>query len=384
MDKLTITQVKEEYAKHGFMLVEKYWKNTSTPCMCIDSDGYLYNKTISNIRQMGRQNKGLFNKPFDTRNKYFWENVLYYMDNKVSNETKLLSVKDEFRSCNCKLLFQCAVCGKTFQRTWKSFIDLENKICTSCYKDKRPLESYIEKRRNQRDRYKNAARKIGLTVLSEKITNSKSKVKVMDKEGYKGIISASRLLSGSSFEKWSTYRNPYIQYNLQLFVRKNGFKSDVMYVVKNFVKIRCECGEEYTLRKDALVYGCQCLCKKCTRSMSLLERKVESWLKRNKISHIQQKTFTGLVGTGGNKLRFDFYIPDFNICIEVNGRQHYENVTFGHTDRTNCTLDIVKLHDERKRQYCKKNNIKLLEIPYWDIENSNYISIFKNHFLIKE
>ena len=40
------------------------------------------------------------------------------------------------------------------------------------------------------------------------------------------------------------------------------------------------------------------------------------------IKYEEQKTFEGLKYIG--KLRFDFYLPDYNLCIEFQGKQHYE------------------------------------------------------------
>lgn len=382
MKKLTLEQAKLEYAKHGFELLDVEWKSAEKPHKCKDSNGYLYNKTLSNIRQIGIYNQMSFNKPFDTRNEYYWENVLHYMTTNVDNNTLLLSNKSDFTSANSKLSFQCGECGKIFHRTWKSFINLDNKICTNCYKNMRPYEPYIEKRRNDIDKYILAANQIGLKILDNRIDSTKSKINVEDSEGYRGIICASRLLKGSNFEKWSTYRNPYIKYNLQKFINKQGFKSKVLKVNKDDVLIECECGEQYNVSKDHLIYGCQCVCKKCTKSMSLLERTIECWLNEHNIQYIEQKTFDNLVGIGNKALRFDFYIPEHNACIEVNGRQHYQDVRF---DGQTFTLDITQEHDKRKRQYCKNNDIALIEIPYWDIsKNDNYKDILNTFFSIKK
>lgn len=53
----------------------------------------------------------------------------------------------------------------------------------------------------------------------------------------------------------------------------------------------------------------------------------------------------------------DFYLPDYNMCIEYNGIQHYEE-----TQRSSLIYSYTQ--DLKKYQYCKKNNIKYCEIPY--------------------
>lgn len=57
----------------------------------------------------------------------------------------------------------------------------------------------------------------------------------------------------------------------------------------------------------------------------------------------------------------DFYLPDYNLFIEYNGEQHYiAKEYFG----GELQLQRQKSRDEYVRQYCNKNNIKLLEIKY--------------------
>ena len=59
----------------------------------------------------------------------------------------------------------------------------------------------------------------------------------------------------------------------------------------------------------------------------------------------------------------DIYIPSLNLGIEYQGIQHYESVDFFGGE--NALVHRKEL-DERKRNLCKKNGIKLLEWPYTD------------------
>jgi len=62
-------------------------------------------------------------------------------------------------------------------------------------------------------------------------------------------------------------------------------------------------------------------------------------------------------------LRYDFFIPSEKLLIEYNGVQHYRPVgIFGGEKR----LKEQRHRDWLKRNYAKKNNYKLLTIPYWD------------------
>lgn len=51
--------------------------------------------------------------------------------------------------------------------------------------------------------------------------------------------------------------------------------------------------------------------------------------------------------------------------IEYNGEQHYnKNVTFGNTNNPDEIFALQQRRDDILRNYCKDNNISLLEIPY--------------------
>jgi hypothetical protein len=74
------------------------------------------------------------------------------------------------------------------------------------------------------------------------------------------------------------------------------------------------------------------------------------------------------------ELRFDFYIPKNNICIEYQGKQHYEPV--GHFGGLNKFNEQLK-RDKIKSEYCYNNNIHLIVIKYDD----DIYDILDNYFL---
>jgi len=67
------------------------------------------------------------------------------------------------------------------------------------------------------------------------------------------------------------------------------------------------------------------------------------------------------------ELKFDFYLPEYNSCIEFDGDQHFNKFRFENNDDK---LNIRKKRDEIKNIYCEENNIKLYRIKYTEnIEN---------------
>lgn len=86
---------------------------------------------------------------------------------------------------------------------------------------------------------------------------------------------------------------------------------------------------------------------------------VEVILDQLNILYEKEKTFDGLKYKG--KLRFDYYLPLYNLCIEFNGAQHYEYVEYFHKDEDD--FNEQKLKDYLKSEYCRAHAIHLIELP---------------------
>ena len=98
-------------------------------------------------------------------------------------------------------------------------------------------------------------------------------------------------------------------------------------------------------------------CPTCLHSKSSGEIAVENFLKENNYKYECQKSFEDCKYI--NNLLFDFYLPDYNICIEFQGIQHYRLVErFSGVEE----FEKVKERDRIKKEYCRKKEIKLIEI----------------------
>lgn len=104
-------------------------------------------------------------------------------------------------------------------------------------------------------------------------------------------------------------------------------------------------------------------CPQCSSSKG--EKEIVKWLIINNINFIPQKTFEGLLGLGSKNLSYDFYLSDYNLLIEYQGEYHNGSVT----NQTVEDFERQQEHDMRKREYAKYNNIKLLEIWYYDFDS---------------
>jgi len=122
--------------------------------------------------------------------------------------------------------------------------------------------------------------------------------------------------------------------------------------------------------------GCMLCCEK-----SKGETKIRIFLINNNISFEQEKRFKEC--RDKNPLPFDFYLPQYNLCIEFDGEQHFKPFAFNSRKVSDDikleNLKKVQKHDQMKNDYCKKNGITLLRIN--DIRKIN--KILNDYFKIK-
>lgn len=104
--------------------------------------------------------------------------------------------------------------------------------------------------------------------------------------------------------------------------------------------------------------------------MSSLEKIIYKILIAEKIKFQQEKIFKDCYN---GYYRFDFFLPEYNYIIEVNGAQHYQFTKQFHKHRSDFTK--AQERDRRKISYCLANNITIYIIPYWEVPN---IKTFKD------
>lgn len=93
--------------------------------------------------------------------------------------------------------------------------------------------------------------------------------------------------------------------------------------------------------------------------MSYGEVLISNFLDENGIKYNYNKSLKDCISS--SKLRFDFYLPDYNICIEFDGIQHFFPCEmFGGEEEFNK----LKIRDSIKNEWCLVNGIKLMRFNY--------------------
>jgi very-short-patch-repair endonuclease len=101
-------------------------------------------------------------------------------------------------------------------------------------------------------------------------------------------------------------------------------------------------------------------CPRCRRSKG--EILIQQYLDKNSIKYIEQHKIDGCKNK--RRLSFDFFLPDFNVCIEFDGLQHFKSSDFfGGNKRL---LDVIR-NDEIKNDFCKNAGLELIRINDFNV-----------------
>lgn len=148
------------------------------------------------------------------------------------------------------------------------------------------------------------------------------------------------------------------------------YVEELKLINKNIIVIEDYNGTNIPILHKCLIDGCEWYatphnvlcgtgCPRCNESKG--EKEIRKWLMKHNIIYDSQKRFSDCCDK--ITLPFDFYLPDYNCCIEYDGVQHYEPVEyFGGKE----SFEYIQKHDKIKTNYCLNNNISLLRISYLD------------------
>ena len=160
--------------------------------------------------------------------------------------------------------------------------------------------------------------------------------------------------------------------NTYKYCEEKGYKILSPYISadKNKILIDFNCGHEsHWIKTPVLKRGVGCpICKE-----SKGEKTIREYLEKNNIEFKQEYKFKNCKYK--KELPFDFYIPEYNLCIEFDGKQHFKPIEhFGGEEY----FEIIQIRDKIKNNYCKDNGINLLRISY--TEKNNITKILDREF----
>lgn len=138
--------------------------------------------------------------------------------------------------------------------------------------------------------------------------------------------------------------------------------------INNSTPIQCKCLDhdyEFENTPATILSSLRC----CPKGrVTYKEEYVCSLLEFWHFNITRQKTFDDCVDK--RKLAFDAYLDDFGIALEYDGEQHFKHTRFGNESNSEIYWRFVytQLHDKIKTEYCFRNNIPLIRIPYFKFD----------------
>lgn len=205
------------------------------------------------------------------------------------------------------------------------------------------------------------------------------------------IVRSNALRNGNTKSCGCIHKEQLIQRNLENSSVKIGNKYGKLTVIEDlglrlqasrnkrerWSLCQCDCGSApIEVKNNMLQNGWK---KSCGCLQSQGEFVIEKILKDNNLSYLKEFSFSDLVGVHGKKLRFDFAIfenENIKYLIEFDGRQHYTGPEASwHNGQS---LEEIQEHDKRKNEYCLSHNFILKRVPFFNIKQVSYDSLFNS------
>jgi len=286
-----------------------------------------------------------------------------------NSDCELLST--EYTKATDKMHFRCR-CGKEFWTDWHHFTTQEKHVCNSCAEERRRQK----KRKHSIEEIKDILSANGCEYISGEYKNTKSRILIRGSCGhiFESTFDTMRSVSftGKCIDCARKMGRDFFRFSLDDVRKKSSEKglellSDTYSNARSPLRFRCSCGREFTATWDSVVSKGKTSCDHCSGLVSSGELAVEQWLIENEVPYVPQKTFPDLIGLNGKKYRFDFFLPEENLCIEYDGPQHTRKASFGkklsEDEQLETLLDTMS-RDGIKDQYCRDNGLELLRISY--------------------
>ena len=374
-----IKNIKNKYLKfaedNNLILYQDEYKGCKNKTYFKNKDGYIVCGTLYNA--VNNSGMSIFKHSiFSLYNKYVLYNINHYIELNTKDKkylTQIISV-DKIKSDSS---FKCGKCNKEFKRNTQYFIYEKAFYCNEC--NSKELSNQRIKNFNYEQ---SIFAKYNLNLL-EPYTNKKNEILCITKEGYLIKESENNLSAKSNYlSKVFHICNPYVIDNIKTFITNNNIDCEIVsnkyYGNKSKLTFKCKCGCLFKISLIDFIKGNR-QCSNCRNTIkSKLEENTAIILQQFNIQYIQQFTFDDCKDK--QLLPFDFYLPDYNICIECQGKQHFEIIDyFGGEERFNYT----KKHDNIKKEYCDNNNIKLVYIDYTENDINSIKTIISNITLEK-
>lgn len=286
--------------------------------------------------------------------KFNYNKVKQYIE-----EKGYILLSKEYVNTHKKLTIKC-IKGHIFEMSFNNF--KKGQRCPKCAREN---QNRIPKKPNNKKHSQEYIEELvearGYKLL-EPYINKRTKLKLECPNGHYHEIRLDSFQNGSGCKQCMRENMMNDIQSVIYNIENNGFKLLSKYNGSNQpIIVQCKKGHIFNSTYDRIVNN-KSGCPICLESKG--EKIISNFLVQHHIKFQQQYKFTDCKCY--RELPFDFYLPQYNLCIEYDGIQHFEIIKhFGGLD----SFIDRKIRDTIKNYYCQQNNIKLIRIPYWDFDN---------------
>lgn len=280
----------------------------------------------------------------------------------VAKNNSKITVIGTYFNRSTKIRVKCNFCGKEWDMLPQSALDGSG--CKEC-----TIAGYALSHEDFLERSKNSLKNF---EVIEKYVNNATPIKVKCKRcGKERYINPSSIFYNNATVRCDDCDKNPLAKSHEDFVNEISILSPYVTVLNEYsntlsiMNCKCNlCAYEWSTKAKNLLAGKGC--PNCNKSKG--ERRIQSFLHQKEIKYFSEYKFPDCKDI--YPLPFDFYLPDLNVAIEFDGKQHTTKIEiFGGQE----ALDITRKHDEMKNEYCKNNGIRLIRISYKDINNIEQI-----------
>ncbi len=283
----------------------------------------------------------------------------------VDENSKCELISKEYNGYSGELQFKCS-CGDIFTKKWSKF-KLGQMNCKKCGRQR---TTDIQKKTG--DGFNAEVFKLvgDEYVFIDEYKGAQTKIKVRHNEcGNTYEVTPTAFLSkgrrcpkcnGGVAKSKETFINQIAeQYGdeFSLVGEYNGSRNHAKILHHN-------CGYTFDVTPDNFLHK-NSLCPLCSSSKG--EKIIANFLHEKGVCFKTQHSFENMT-----RLKYDFMINVHGemVLIEFDGIQHYEPVNFfGGIEK----FKKQQIRDKKKTDFCNQNKIRLIRIPYWEVEKIDTI-----------
>ena len=336
--RLTLDNIIEHASKEGYIILSKEYNGSKNKIEFKCPKGHEFSIRYTNFRHSNHR------CPICSNNYHSIETVSQFVE---KEGYKCISKK--YVNFHSKLEFVCPN-GHIFSMSFGNF-KTQGRRCSECLGRKKHYFTLEE--------VKQISIKKGYTCISEKYINIFQKLDFICSENHKFKMNFNDFKRKCRYSKCMSCKKLTIE-EIKKFVNNENYLciNDNYINIKNKLDFICPKNHSFKMNFDSFKRGNRCsICSKSKTERTI--RYLLEIMTGKLLPSINHKLIRN--PKTNMPLQLDGYNGEICFAFEYQGIQHYQNVNYFKSNRTN--LILLQERDEVKKKKCEELGIKLLIIP---------------------